>query len=269
MKELYRFDVSIEKTVDEVNVKTEGGQVITTQSKVKKLIPHTFVLKRPARGELDSLRLFIGSQINRAITNGMLTKAVLVNKHIDGAGALLSTETAKRIIALSERIDLNRNELVRIGSATTEDTKQKQEEFLLKIIEDQKELQAIESSNQAIFSNTAESYAQERGNIWLILNQTYIIQNNKPEPFFKGKNFEEKENSYFDLEEADDPLLLASREKLALYWGLFSLGEANTPEEFQQIEQKLNDYASRKDGQESTAKNGEPEAPTVESTTAS
>jgi hypothetical protein len=74
----------------------------------------------------------------------------------------------------------------------------------------------------------------------LIFNQTYLeIGPNKYEAFFKGKNFEEKEMFYFDMEDKEDPLYIAARNKIVLYWGLFSLNQATTPEDFAKVDERI------------------------------
>jgi hypothetical protein len=174
-KALFEFEVSIEKEVEKVETKTENGQEITVKTKVIEKVPHKFIMKRPARRENDDLRLFYGAQLSRAIKGGLITKPVLVNNHIDGAGALLSRETAKRVAFLYEKTELLRQDLVRLGvTENSPEKKTKQEDYLLELLELQRELQAIESSNQTVFSNTAESFAQEKANMWLILFQTYL-----------------------------------------------------------------------------------------------
>jgi hypothetical protein len=242
MKELYKFKVNVETEVEKTEVKTENGQETTIKTKVKEPVSHEIIMKQPARGENDKFRLFYGSQIKKAIDSGLMTKAVLVNKHIDGAGALISKETARRIADLTIGIEKLRNELIEFGTVKEEETekKEKQVDILSRLVEHQREIQAIESSNQIIFQNTAESYAQERANLWLVFNQTYYQIGDKTEPLFKGHTFEEKENFYFDLEEKADPLYLAAHEKLALFWGMYSLGRASKFEDFEQIEKDLN-----------------------------
>lgn len=238
-KPLFTFEVSIEKEVEKIETKVENGQEITVKSKVKENVPYKIIMKRPARRENDDLRLFYGAQMAKAIRGNLLTKAILVNNHIDGAGALLSKETAKRVAFLYEKTEALRQELVRLGVQKEDSKKKAQEDALLELLESQRELQAIESSNQAVFSNTAESYAQEKANMWLILNQTYIEKDNKIEPFFKGDDFLKKEDYCFDLEDNEDPLFNVSREKLALYWGMYALNRANSPEDFLLLEEEL------------------------------
>jgi hypothetical protein len=241
MKLLHKFTVELEKEVEETSVKNENGQEITVKTKVKKKVPYTIAMKKLARRENDDFRLFYGAQIKRAIEAGLLTKAVVLNRHIDGAGGLMSKETAKHLANLSVEIENLRNRLVELGMVNENDTEkaQRQNDLLAKYVSTQQEMQAIESSNQAVFENTAETYAQERSNLWLIFNQTYIENGEKHEPMFKGNGFMEKEDYYFDLEEKEDPLYIAARGKLVLYWGLYSTGQVNTSEDFVKLDERL------------------------------
>lgn len=235
MKEVFSFIVNLEQEVEKTEVRNENGQEITVKTKVKEEIPHKIVMKKPTRSEQDELRLFHGAQFKRAIDAGLLTNAILVTKHIDGAGALLSKETQKRLSDLYESIDKYRNELMLIGATEKDETEkqQKQEKVLMQYLEAQRELQAIEGSNQSLKFNTAEFYAQEKANMWLILNQTYIDKNGKVVPMFSGNNFTEKEKSLVALEDNDDTLLTKISDELALCWSLYLTNEASKPEEFQ------------------------------------
>ena len=51
MKHLHKFVINIEKEVEKTEVKQENGQEITVKTKVKEQVPHTFILKKPGRGE--------------------------------------------------------------------------------------------------------------------------------------------------------------------------------------------------------------------------
>jgi hypothetical protein len=241
MKKLYEFKVTVNTEVEKTEVKNENGQEITVKSKVNEPVEYNIVLKTPARKETDNFRLFYGGQIKRAIDAGLMTKAVLVNKHIDGAGALLSKETAKRIAELTLLIEQIRTSIVGLGAVGDGDVEKTtlQTELLGKLVDAQRELQAIENSNQVIFQNTAESYAQERSNLWLIFNQTYVEKDGAINPMFKGNNFDEKEESYFNLEENGDKVYVAARDKLALYWGLYSVGRISTKEDFEELEKQF------------------------------
>lgn len=265
MKLLHKFVVELEKEVEETSVKNENGQEITVKTKVKKKVPYTIALKKLARRENDDFRLFYGAQIKRAIEAGLLTKAVVLNRHIDGAGGLMSKETAKHLANLSVEIENLRNRLVELGVVNENDTEKskRQNDLLAKYVSMQQEMQAIESSNQAVFENTAETYAQERSNLWLIFNQTYLENGEKYEPVFKGNNFLEKEDYYFDLEEKEDPLYLAARGKLVLYWGFYSTGQINTPEDFAKLEERLKEQEKEEQVEDTVEKASQPENSTV------
>lgn len=265
MKLLHKFVVELEKEVEETSVKNENGQEITVKTKVKKKVPYTIALKKLARRENDDFRLFYGAQIKRAIEAGLLTKAVVLNRHIDGAGGLMSKETAKHLANLSVEIENLRNRLVELGVVNENDTEKskRQSDLLAKYVSTQQEMQAIESSNQAVFENTAETYAQERSNLWLIFNQTYIENGDKYEQMFKGNGFIEKEDYYFDLEEKEDALYLAARGKLVLYWGLYSTGQINSPEDFVRLDQRLKEQEKEELAENTSESGSQPEIPTT------
>ena len=100
MKLLHKFKVELEKEVEKTEVTIVEGKEQKLIKKVTEKVPHTIALKRLTQSEKDTLRLFYGSQIKRAIDNKLMSKAVLINKHIDGAGALISKETANRMVSL-------------------------------------------------------------------------------------------------------------------------------------------------------------------------
>jgi len=241
MKLLHKFTVELEKEVEKTEVTIVDGKEQKLIKKETVSVPHKIALKRLGRGESDTLRLFYGSQIKRAIDNGLMSKAVLINKHIDGAGALISQETAKRMVYLEQTATKFENDLIALGSLTEGDEKRTyQVQLYEKIVDARRELNAIETSNQTIFNNTAENYAQERANLWLIFSQSYIeVSDGKFESLFKGTNFDEREKSYFDLEENEDPLYLKSIQLLMYFWALYSLGRISTPEEFQKEDDRL------------------------------
>jgi hypothetical protein len=240
MKELHKFTVKLPKEVDKSETIDRDGQKVTETRKVIEDVPHVFILKKPSRSESDSLRLFYGATMKKAVDAGLITKAVLVSRHIDGAGALLSKETAKRISDLTITIESLKNDIIQLGIVDGDAEKlARQSEYLSKFVDAQRELQAIESSNSVIFNNTAETYAQEKSNLWLILNQTYIEVNGNPVPYFKGAKFEDKENYLESLEDSNDPLHLKASPWLSTFWGYYAVGAASTPEQFAALEAEI------------------------------
>ena len=200
------------------------------------------MLKQLARRENDEFRLFYGAQIKRGIDAGLLTEGVLMNKHIEGTGGLLSQETVKRVIYLNKKIDEVREQLFKLRAAEkSEDRDNKEVDLFSEFSNLNAELQSIHNSSQAIFGNTAEAYAKEKSNLWMILFQTYTDKDGKIEPFFKGKEFKEKEDFLFDLEDNNDKIFEAVRTKLLVLWSNYSTGQIATPEDFAKIEKALDE----------------------------
>lgn len=245
MKHLHKFTVKVPKKVEKTESVTRDGQEIKETRTVEELVDHVIILKQLSRSEADSGRLFNGASLKRAIDAGLITKAVLVQKHIDGNGSLISRETAKRIVELNQEVQSIRDEIVALGITEGNDEKQtKQNDLLARFEEVTRELRAIEGANRLVFDSTAENYATERSNLWIMLNQTYVERNGKPEHFFKGDRFEDRERALETMEETGDPLYLASAEKLATYWGYYLGGLVNTPEQFKELEDRLNKEAN-------------------------
>lgn len=240
MKKLHTFKVSIPQEVEKTDTVTREGQQIKETRKVTENVDYTFVLKQLSRSETDSARLFNGASLKRAIDAGLITNAVLVQKHIDGNGSLISKDTAKRIISLNEEIQSIKDQIISLG--LTKDDSEKQEiqtKLLVRFEEATRELRAIEGSNQAVFGSTAEKYANERSNLWIMLNQTYIEKGGKPEPYFKGKDFDEKEKFLEGLEENNDILYFAAAEKISTYWGYYLSGLVTNEEQFKALDEEL------------------------------
>jgi len=240
MKLLHKFTVYLDKEVDKTETVVRDGQSIKETRKVVEPVPHTIALKKPSRSENDSLKLFYGASVKKAIDAGLFTKAVLLAKHIDGAGSLLSKETAKRMAELTQHIESVKNDIIQLGSIEGDTEKEKKQTALLAtFVESQREFQAIESSNSAIFSNTSESYANEKANLWLILSQTYVEKDGQYTPYFKGEKYEQKENHLESLEDSEDKLHLKVVPQLAAYWGYYSTGAISTAEDFKKLEAEL------------------------------
>lgn len=241
MKILHKFTVELEKEVEKTEVSVVDGKEQKLIKKEVTKVPHKVVLKNLGRGEKDSFKLFYGAQIKRALNHGMISRAVLINNHIDGTGALISKETVKRMVELENAATQCQNDLIALGVVDGDENKEAiQRDLLVKMIDAKRELQAIEVSNQTIFNNTAENYAQERANFWLVFNQSYVeTAPDKYEPIFKGSNYEEKEASCTDLEDKNDPLFLAAVDRLTYFWAMYFLGKLSTPEEFQAEEDRL------------------------------
>src|SRR6056300_1465489 len=102
MKEIYSYNVELEKETKEVTKKKqknkETGEMeeISVEKMVKKEIPIKIILKEPSRRQMEEADMEYSIEMSKCIKRGILTKAMLAKKYSD-SGGLLSEEDAKHL----------------------------------------------------------------------------------------------------------------------------------------------------------------------------
>lgn len=228
----------VEKRSEEV--KNEDGSVSTRtyEEKVKKKIPVEIQVRSPNRRELQEADMQHSIEFSKCIKAEVLTKAMLLNKFKD-AGGLISERDSKQMLDSTKEIVDKQNELER-RSATPEEGRDKEdndkiEELKKEIVGLKRVLIERESSYLSLFSNTADSKAQNKIILWFILHLTQYKDPSQKHisfvPLFSGKDFEEKENSLFAIEEAEDKFIMGVYPLVAgivSYW--YFTGKADASE---------------------------------------
>lgn len=243
IKILYKFEAFIEKEVDKIEKTTKDGQPVEIKTKVKEKVPVKFAIKKPSRKEFEDARLHYGIEYSKAITAGLLTKGMLVNKYANTTGGVFSETEAKDLFALYKRQEALKIELQQAASvgASTES----QDDLTAKLTAVSRQMFEIENSNNSLFQHTAENKAEERTIAYMLYHLTFIEKNNRWSPFFEGedddtrKRFFLRESSYFAMEDKDDPLILAVRDRLINLYVFYYRGMAEKQEDFVQIEADL------------------------------
>lgn len=243
IKRLHSFEVLTTKEVEESTTTVQDGKEITVKTKVKKDVPTTFIIKEPNRRERQDLSLFYGVSYNEALEKKLMPKVLMVQKVLrngDGSSPL-SLDEDKNLAKMYDDVNEYRNDFIRVNSLPDSDEqKKRKEEILANYLSAQKKIIDIESSYRSLFAHTAETYAQNKAISWLVLNLTYKVnEKGEEEVYFKGKDFADKENYLFDLEEQSDELYFKAVDKLSTYCTLYFLGNASTPEDFKKIDEEL------------------------------
>ncbi len=250
VKILHEWTVEISKEIDETTTETRDGQSVTITRKVTKPVTTKMALKHPSRRELRQAELFYGKEFNKFITLGFLPRSIMVNKHLDVSGGVLSEKERLKLAELAEKRANLEADLVR-ATNETEDVKKGIRAQLVAVTT---QTQDLSNANENIFSQTADTKAQNQLVSWFQFNLTLIDRSGAWKPYFEGDNFEAKEEFMWKLEEANDEFFLAAVEKIALYTGLFAQG-VSTKEQFQLIEEELKkQLEARKAKQEEAAK---------------
>ena len=100
MKEIYSFNVEVERTVEETSTKkrknkdTGKMEEVSVAQEFKKEVPVKIILREPNRRQLEEADMEYSIEMSKCIKRGILTKAMLAKKYSD-SGGLLSEEDAQ------------------------------------------------------------------------------------------------------------------------------------------------------------------------------
>jgi hypothetical protein len=208
LKEIYNFTIyeETEKTVETVS-KDENGDEVKVSKKATEKTPVKIILKKPSRRQIEEADLEYSVEMSRCVKKGILTKAMLVKKYSDTGGLMSETE-AKTLYQLYQKLmelqrEYTENETVNKGETNRQ---KKTEEITLEMAKVRDQIVKTEMAYQSLFDHTADMKAQNRLLLWYIINLTYIQRegDSKPVPYFKGEDFEDKLEDYYQKEESED-----------------------------------------------------------------
>jgi len=246
-KSLYIFNIyktaEVEEDKQETVTNEQGEQITRTyKEKIKKQIPVEINILLPNRKQMQEADMEFSIEMSKCIRNGILTKAMLLNKYSDTGGLISDTDAKTMVSAASEIGDLQSRLTIlnlKPESERDDDYKQKIEKVTSEILQRRKTLIEKETSYMTLFNHTADIKAQNRAILWYILNLTQFKDNSKKnaefEWLFPGKTFDVKEAAMFEYEENKNEIYEKCYSKLASlisYWFFTSNTEK---EEFDRI----------------------------------
>jgi len=251
IRTLYTFTVELEKEIERSETVTVDGQTYDRKVKVKEKTPVKIALKKPGRQEFEDTRVFYGISQNKAITDGFLTKGMMVNKYANTTGGIFSQNEAKELLQLFKRRDLIDTELKQ--AAAIKAPEEIQADLKEKLLAISRQILEIELSNQSLFQHTAEYRAREQAISYMFYCFSYIERNGHWVPLFDAddedpvKRFNLKRSQHFKMEDNEDQLLLLVRDRLLNLFAHYYEGAAGTAEDFKRVEEEFfNKFASAK-----------------------
>ena len=209
---LYHFHVPIRvsEKIEIDPIKDEDGNEIQQFKTIKKEVPLKCALKRPTRKLYEDGELFYSVELSRFIQAGMLTKTLLAKRFADDGGAL-SDDDKDYYSELYSLLHLKEQEIQRIQLDTDNVKKRAKrlQNLLLEVTSIRQKLVEFESSQAALFDQTAEHKARNRAILWWVLNLSYIKPADGDEKsefveVFGGETLEQKLAAYDEVEEGDD-----------------------------------------------------------------
>lgn len=242
-KKLYQFtlDKEVEKIVESTRKNKKTGEETITKKKVKKKEPIEVQVKRPNRRELEEAELEYSIEMSKCIKKGILTKAMLGKKYSDTGGLFSEDDSDNYAEMYKNALDLQ-NEYVRLETVKKRTKAQETRFDKLKgeVAANRKEIIDFESNFQSLFDHTADVKAQNRVLLWYCLHLTYVYDEERDKfvQYFEGEDFEEKIQSYYDLEEADDSFYWDLIRKVTTVIAFWYFNQASSQDEFDELIKK-------------------------------
>jgi len=85
-----------EKYTEIVKKKVKEARITQETRKEKGKVEHVFVIKQPTRRQMEEADMEYSIEMSKCVREGILTKAMLLNKYTD-AGGIMSEEEAKEL----------------------------------------------------------------------------------------------------------------------------------------------------------------------------
>lgn len=247
-KEIYSFQVSKEEEVEEEstsnkkNKETGEMEKVTTTKTVKKEVPYTVTIYQPSRRQVEDADMEFSVEMSKCIKRGILTKAMLAKKYSD-SGGLLSEEDSSTLIRLYRELGEIQNSLGKLTTKKSKSSaeKKKEEELTESFAETRRNIVDLETTYQNLFNHTADTKAQNKAILWYMLNLSFVKdQLDDEKPLFAGSSNEEKEDSYYQLEEGGDEIFDLAKEKLMTFVSFWYFSQNPSEEEFKNLEEEMN-----------------------------
>ncbi len=215
LKEIYSFTfeknekVKRTETSKTKNEETGEEQEVSVTKEVSEAIPYRLIMKQPNRRQIEEAELEFSVEMSNCIKRGILTKAMLAKKYSD-TGGLLAEEDAKALTEMYVKYgELSQeSERLQIKNVKTDKDKERVKQISGDIAVLRKNIINVETSYSNLFNHTADMRAENKVIQWYILHLTYIQKSDEDEmtPLFEGRDFEDKLQRYYELEEDGDEL---------------------------------------------------------------
>lgn len=235
---LYEFTVS-EKSEKEVQkIKVIDGQETKVLEKETVETPVKIIFKKPGRRDEEEGDLFYSKKMHEFMKAGILTRAMMANKYKD-TGGFVSEATAKeygetvlRYIELEKEIAL-----LKAAKKATAKQKEKVESLEKEFAATQKKIIDLQTYQDSLMKESADDKAQNELLRWYALNFFYVQKDeeDEPEPYFKGETYEDKLDSYYEMEDEMSDLHKQVAPKIGTAAAVYYYRREKNPEEFKKV----------------------------------
>jgi len=227
-----------EKYTDKVKRKVKEKKVVKETRKEKERTEHTFVIMQPTRRQMEEADMEYSIEMSRCVKEGILTKAMLLNKYSD-TGGIMSEQEAKDLSEMYGRLSELQTDFTTWKIGKDNQMNEKQKAVVEEMASLRRSIAQTETNFSALLNHTADNKAQTRVIGWYLLSLSHIENDGKLEPFFKGDTYEEKKEYLYELEEQEDDLLALVYEKLTAFVSFWYFSINAEKVDFEQLEKDI------------------------------
>jgi hypothetical protein len=228
LREIYSFTFEKEEKIKKTetskvkNEETGEEEEVSVTKEVVEAIPYRLIMKQPTRRQIEDAELEFSVEMSNCIKRGILTKAMLAKKYSD-TGGLLAEEDAKALTKMYVRYGefSQESEKLQIKSVKTEKDTARLKEIAGEIALLRKDIINVETSYSNLFNHTADVRAENKVIQWY--NLTFVQKSDEEEasPLFEGRDFEQKLQTYYELEEEGNDLYDIVGGKVAAFFSFW------------------------------------------------
>jgi DNA-binding XRE family transcriptional regulator len=246
-KTIYKFEIKREEEVEEESTRNkknkETGEMekVTTTKTVTKEIPYTIKIHEPSRRQVEEADMEFSIEMSKCIKRGILTKAMLAKKYSD-SGGLLTEDDSKELIRLYKELAETQTDLARLISKKKKSAAEKEKEGTLteSFADLRKKIVDLETTYQNVFNHTADTKAQNKTILYYMLTLAHIEgPDGEISPMFPGDKPQDREESYYEIDESDDEIYELAREKLMTFISFWYFSQNATEEDFSKLEEDM------------------------------
>lgn len=250
-RELYSFDVELEEEIEKeieryVERKNDKGEKETIKeiSKEKEVqkTPVRVFLKKPTRSQVEDGDMFYSVWLNKFIKMGLLTRAMLAKKQLD-VGGTLNEEDKLNYAKLYLKLFEKQQNVIRYSAMDADkmsnDEKEKLDKSIAELSVIRKELADFEAAQASIFDHTADVKARNKTITWFLLHLAYYVKGDQDDseerPLFPGTDYEEKYDSYQELDEDQDDIFIKAIDRLSTIATIWYMSGLQEQQEFEDV----------------------------------
>lgn len=199
---------------------------------------------RPNRSMYDEASLFESAQFSHFVRDEKLITRNQIRK-------LLSedeNESNKKYEELFTKYHEVETEFQRLDLTTkskrTKAQDKKRKELLAEKGRIMDEIQQFELERSSLFEHCAETKARNQTVLWWVLFLSYREENE--EPVFPGKNFEEKQKVFYEIEDEEDSHMFEVVNKFIYLVTLWNIGKIKDEKDFKNFLEELHKNESKR-----------------------